>query len=163
MVLKKFPYRFPALYESGGDIPNEADWHKYANGSCCITVLPDEILQCKTSISVTSFIKNNAVSYFANHIHRKLTGVYKNGEFAHGLKGLEQFYTTLLKTNDNSLWLQYFEMTFKGKKIECHRNDPCICGSLLKYKICHLKVFQALQSLGDKIVLTHFKLITNET
>lgn len=47
-----FPFRFPFLFEVGGDIPNEADWHKYPNGRCCITVDPDEILKCKNGISV---------------------------------------------------------------------------------------------------------------
>jgi hypothetical protein len=32
---KSYPYRFPVVYEVGGDIPNEADFHKYGDGRCC--------------------------------------------------------------------------------------------------------------------------------
>ena len=43
-----FPYAFPKLYEVGSEIPCEADWHKYPDGSCCLTVRAKEKLICKT-------------------------------------------------------------------------------------------------------------------
>jgi hypothetical protein len=35
-----YPHRFPRLFEVGGEIPNEPDYHKYTNGSCCLTLNP---------------------------------------------------------------------------------------------------------------------------
>ncbi len=156
---EKFPYRFPKLFETGGDIPNEADFHKYPDGSCCITVLPDEILKCKNGINVSLFIEQYAVSYFANQIHKKQTGEYKNGEYAHGINGIIQFYEVLMKTANKDLWAQYFKNAFRNMKTGCSKNSICFCGSRSKYKFCHLKVFNKLKQIGEKQVLNDFKLI----
>ena len=45
---KDFPYAFPILTEVGGEIPCEADWHKYQDNSCCLTVPAKEKLLCST-------------------------------------------------------------------------------------------------------------------
>ena len=151
-----FPYRFPLLFEVGGAIPNEADWHKYAEGNCCITAKPDEILKCKNGISVPLFIKKHAIPYFANQIYRKSTGKYNNGEYSHIVKGFPDYYESLLKTNDRDLWKQYFKYAFRNLKVECERNDPCFCGSEKKYKQCHLEIFITLQGIGEKQVTNDF-------
>jgi hypothetical protein len=155
----KFPYRFPILFEIGGEIPNEPDWHKYKDASCCITIWPDEILKCKNGISVSLFIEKYAVPYFANYLHKKQTGEYKNGEYAHGVKGINQFYESLMKTANRDLWIQYFKHTFKNLKIGCERNDNCFCGSGDKYKQCHLEVFNSLRLIGEEQILNDFNLI----
>lgn len=155
---KGFPYRFPILFETGGDIPNEADWHKYSDSSCCITVWSDEIANCINGISVSAFIQNFAIPYFANQIHFKQTGKYKNGEYAHGSRGIFQFYEILMKTNDKNLWVAYFKYAFRGERVTCGRNDVCLCGGPDKYKNCHLKVFNTLQQIGEERVLKDFML-----
>ncbi len=155
---EKFPYRFPILYETGGAIPNEANWHKYKNGSCCITVWPDEILKCKSGISVSYFIEKYAIPYFANQIHRMQTDEYKNGEYAHGVNGISQYYENLMKTGDKKLWIQYFKNTFRNLSVSNGRNDICFCGSGQKYKNCHLEVFNTLRQIGEIRILNDFSL-----
>jgi len=152
-----FPFEFPELYEVGGAIPNEADWHKYKKGNCCMTVKADEKLQCRNGISVLGFIDHFAIPYFANHIYRIITGRYKNGEYAHGPKGAAQFYQSLLKTADRDLWMSYVRDAFASAKYK--RNTPCFCGSGKKYKHCHLIVFDKLRAIGKEQVLNDFKLI----
>jgi hypothetical protein len=156
-----FPYRFPILFEIGERIPNDPAWHKYPRDwSCCITVTPAEVLACKNGISILLFIEKHAIPYFANFIHRKLTGKYKNGEYAHNPKaGYSQFYEELLKTGDKDLWAQYFCYAFKNLKTTCGRNDPCFCGSGTKYKNCHEKIFHTLKFLGEEQVFNDFKQI----
>lgn len=154
-----YPYRFPKLFEIGRIIPNLADWHRYSDKSCCITVEPDEILICKYGINITVFIKKYAVSYFANYIHKKVTGKYKNGEYAHGYSGLKQFYTELLKTSDYSLWNKYLQYSFNRLKIPLDRNELCFCKSGTKFKKCHLLIFHQLYQLGEQYILTDFNKI----
>jgi len=156
---ENFPNRFPILFETGGEIPNEADWHKYKDGGCCITVWTDELLKCKNGITVLFFIEKYAIPYFANQIHKKQTGQYKNGEYAHGIKGISQFYEELLKTSNKELWIQYFKNTFRNLKVDFGRNDLCFCGSEKKYKNCHLNIFSTLHQIGEKRVLNDFSLI----
>lgn len=146
----EFPYRFPLLYEVGGDIPNLADWHISADGRCCITVDPDEILKCKDGISVIAFIENYAIPYFANQIYRILNGKYKNGEYSHGSTGVLEFYSGLFKTSDKSKWREYVSFVYSGRKMKIGRNETCFCGSGIKFKNCHDKVFHDINRLGIK-------------
>lgn len=153
-----FPYRFPFLYEVGGDVPKSADWHKYTDDRCCITVEPDEILKCKDGISVIAFIESYAIPYFANQIYRKLNGKYKNGEYSHGEIGLLEFYCVLFQTSDKSKWREYVNFVSSGKTIKARRNERCFCGSSLKYKNCHNKVFYNINRIGIKQIIKDLKM-----
>ena len=152
---KLFPYRFPILHEIGGSIPCEADWHKYNDNSCCITVEPEEILVCKNGITVLSFVRNQVIPYLANQSYRMLQGVYKD-EFPHGIKGLFIFYSDLMKTTDINKWWQYANQAFDGMKTKSERNKLCFCGSGMKYKRCHDKVFDQLRYIGKENILKDF-------
>jgi hypothetical protein len=152
-----FPYKFPELYEVGEDIPNDANWHKYTNSACCITVEADEVLKCKHGITVLQFISQFVIPYFANQIYRKHNGHYKNGEYSHSYMGVFEFYSALFGTNDLNKWLDYFNCAFNGRKLSIGRNDNCFCGSSIKFKNCHLKVFENLKYIGKEQVLKDFK------
>ena len=155
-----FPNRFPAFFEVGGEIPNGADWHKYENDQCCITVLPDEIVKCKSGISISSFIESHAIPYLANQIYRKLKGNYKNGEYAHKVSdAMHQFYSELMKTGNKDHWKEYVDIAFGKRRAKQNRNDPCLCGSGLKYKKCHLKVFDTLRDIGEREVYSFLNLL----
>ena len=149
-----FPFRFPILYEIGNDIPNNPDWHKYSDNSCCITVLPDEIIKCKSGISVNDFIKRYCCSFFANHIYRKKENHYLNDEYSHGSKGLKEFYTTLLRTDSKEQWISFYNHVFGVANVKYNRNDKCFCGSNKKFKICHLKIFDIIRDIGKKYFWT---------
>ena len=154
-----FPYRFPILYEVGGDIPNDIDFHKYSDSSCCITVPADEILKSANKITVNWFIENEVIPYFANQIFRRQTGHYQN-EYEHGRTGVKQFYETLMKTSDFNLWMKYVRHVFLNEKINCSRNETCFCGSGDKYKRCHLQIFNKLKLIGSQHIIFDFKKIT---
>lgn len=154
-ISKEFPFAFPTLFEVGEQIPNEADWHKYADHSCCITVPAEEILLCKNGISVDWFIKSQAIPFLANYLHRKTIGFYKNGDFAHGHKGNYQYYEKLFNTDDQKKWIEYYQFAFGLKRHSFERNQKCICDSGKKFKNCHAKVFQKLKLIGKENVLKH--------
>jgi hypothetical protein len=158
-----FPSRFPILFEVGGDIPSEADWHKYSNNSCCITVEPNEILICKNGITILSFIEKYVVPYFANQIYKKRFGEYKNGEYSHGIEGLRQFYSDLFKTTTAKKWTEYFEIVFNNAPNRISRNDKCFCGSDVKFKKCHDLVFHQMRLLGKEQINKDLIKILNET
>lgn len=152
-LAKDFPYRFPYLLEIGGLIPNEADWHKYSNSGCCITVDAKEKLVCRNGLHLIEFIETHAIGFFANFIFRKENGHYKNGDYGHGIIGLDQFYTEILKTPNRKLWWRYFENVFKNLSYNNNRNDPCFCDSGKKFKHCHKIVFNDLREIGEDQVL----------
>lgn len=152
----QFPYRFPKLFEVGGDIPCEADWHKYSDNSCCLTVPANEILMCKNRITILRFIKDNAIPYFANQLYRKKVGKYFN-EYSHGFQGIYEFYIDLFHTKDHSIWIKC--LNYAMGKSTFKRYNLCYCGSNVKYKKCHLKVENNLREIGWEQILNDFKLI----
>lgn len=154
---EKFPYRFPKLYEVGGDIPNSPDWHKYNDNSCCLTVEQEEIILCHHGITILKFIETIVIPYFANQLYRKREGKYLN-EYPHGLAGVKVFYTELFRSTDFSAWYKCCESAFVKRKIG--RNDKCYCSSGQKFKNCHLPIEERLQILGKVKVLTEINIIT---
>lgn len=153
-----FPKRFPILYEIGGYIPREADWHKYSDDSCCITADPVEILACKSGISLYSFIKDHVIPYLANQYFRKNFGHYKN-EYAHGINGIFQAYCDIMKTPDITSWKRYIACAFGSTSINISRNAPCFCGSGKKYKHCHMQVFQDIRDIGKETIVQHMRMM----
>ena len=138
-----FPYRFPKLFEVGGDIPCEADWHINSDNSCCITAYLNEFFKCKNGISVLQFVKKEVIPYFANQWYRQLTGKYKN-EYSHGEKGqLECLY----------------DYAFGEKKIHIGRNENCFCGSNKKYKKCCLTLISEIQQVGKEKMMKYLNSI----
>lgn len=151
---KDFPYTFPVLYEVGGEIPCEADWHKYQDNSCCLTIPAKEKLLCKNGITLIWFVKNVAIPYFANQLYRRETGKYLQ-EYSHGSKGIWEFYTELFHSRDYEIWEHCLENTFGGKKFE--RNGQCYCNSGKKYKKCHLLIEDDVRKIGEEQIIKDFK------
>lgn len=149
-----FPYAFPILYEVGGEIPCEADWHKYSDGSCCLTVRAKEKLMCKNGINLVWFVQNIAVPYFANQLYKKQTGKYLQ-EYSHGGEGIWEFYAELFHSRDYKVWRRCLENSFGNSKFE--RNGECYCNSGKKYKKCHLPIENEIRSIGKTQIENDFK------
>lgn len=149
-----FPYRFPKLFEVGRYIPDGADWHKYADGSCCITAEPIEIIECANGISVIEFIDKYAIPYFAHQVYRKEFGEYQK-EYAHGAKGLRQAYCDIMGTDNVLCWWEYARISFGYRSLRLKRKDNCPCGSGRKYKHCHMKIFENLKKIGEEKFKEH--------
>ncbi len=151
-----YPYRFPKLYEVGGDIPIGCDWHKYSDNSLCLDVEADEIIKCHRGLPVIDFLKEVAIPHLANQRYRSITGQYVD-EYRHGGQGIREYYGNLFKTADEKLWIMWTEQAFSRKSVR--RNDLCHCGSGLKYKHCHEAIDAKLQLIGTDRVWNDFKTI----
>jgi len=154
---EEFPYRFPKIFEVGGDIPCDIDWHKFSDNSCCITVVQDEILKCHYGITLLNFIEKEAIPYFANQLYRIKTGHYLD-EYPHGKDGVRLFYIELFKSSNPEFWYFCFDRAYRSS--QTGRNDKCYCNSGIKYKKCHLLIEEKLQIIGKQKVLNDLKLIT---
>lgn len=149
-----FPHAVPILYEVGGEIPCEADWHKYSDGSCCLTVHAKERLICKNGITLVWFVENMAIPYFANQLYKKQTGKYLQ-EYSHGDKGIREFYEDLFHSRDHNVWLRCLENSFGRSNND--RNGKCYCNSGKKYKKCHLPIENDVRSIGLEQIKFDFK------
>lgn len=151
---KDFPFAFPVIYEVGGEIPCEADWHKYPDNSCCLTVPAKEKLICRNGITLVWFVQNIAIPYFANQIYKKQEGKYLQ-EYSHGTKGIREFYAELFQSSDYKVWRHCLENSFGSTKFE--RNGSCYCNSGKKYKKCHLPIENEVRSIGKEQIVVDFK------
>lgn len=149
-----FPHRFPTLYETGDKIPKIADWHIYEDTlACCVKVRPAEIMRCVNGITVSEYIEEEALPYLFNQTHRRLEGFYVNGEYAHGLKGIYEFYSQELKTRDDiPRTVQMMRWIAMNEKPV--RTAQCFCGSEKKFRNCHRDAYERLKLVGDKALLS---------
>lgn len=142
-----FPYRFPYLYETGGRIPINIEWHRYEpSGICCVKIPAEEILICKEGLSLKDYIQKEVKPYFFNQTFRRLNGYFLN-ERRHGVLGIIDFYSEILKTKNIYIILKL--LYFIRKNEEPERVALCFCGSGLKYRKCHREAFRLLVQVGQ--------------
>lgn len=155
-----FPNRFPDLYETGGKIPKIADWHIYEDTlSCCVKILPEEILRCLKGISVEEYITGEVLPYLFNQTHRRVEGYYVNGEYGHGGLGFYEYYSHELKTGDlEQIALLLHAIATRPKP---DRTSICFCGSGVKYRYCHRAIYEKFSPLGKDMLIEHATLFYN--
>lgn len=152
----EFPFRFPFLYETGGRIPRNIDWHVFEQtGHCCIKVIPEEILICSKGIILLEFLKGQVIPYLFNQTFRRLNGFFLN-ERSHGVKGCVEFYFDQLRVNN--IYDMVFLLQFIQKGIEPSKVRKCFCGSGKKYSKCHRTAFRNLVRIGSQELQKHINI-----
>lgn len=152
-----YPYFFPYVFETGGRIPVNVEWHVYeSDGHLCICTTTDEYIKTANGLNLTTFIKDELIPYLFNQTYRRLTGFFLN-EMAHGEQGELATLKLLLNTKEtaNIHWL--ILRTLNGAHIE--RTSMCFCGSKLKYRYCHRSAVDKLKSLGEYKLRTLINLV----
>jgi len=72
VAVPEYPLRFPLVYEAGGRIPKNIDWHVFPNeGRCCLATIPEEILTYKKGINLSGFIEK--VPMFVNVLKKSIS------------------------------------------------------------------------------------------
>ncbi|MBP7533231.1 MAG: SEC-C domain-containing protein [Chitinophagales bacterium] len=151
----EFPNRFPQLFEVGGKIPKNLDWHIYNDGSCCVTVFPNELLVCKQGITILGYVEDFVIPYLANQTYKKLTGDFANGEYSHGFWGVLEFYQDLLQTKDFRLLIDRLNWILNNSKPD--RTNTCFCGSNKKFRHCHSNAYKKINIIGRDLVYADFE------
>lgn len=158
---ENYPHEFPKLYETSGKIPKIGDWHINEDTlTCCVKVHPEEILRCKNGITLIEYIREEVLPYLFNQTHRRVEGYYVNGEYAHGVAGIYQFYAETLRTGYN-IKLTLEIMNFIATHERPSRTSFCFCGKKIKFRHCHRDAFDKLKSIGDIQLKKHSYQIAN--
>ncbi|WP_316832948.1 SEC-C domain-containing protein [Pedobacter aquatilis] len=140
-----FPKSFPKVFETGGRIPKNYDWHIYETGGhCCLKTLPEELISCRKGISLSRFIQEEVLPFFFSQTFRRLNGYFLQ-ERAHSTLGWLEFFREVFRTGDDKL-------IFKGLSILAHgikpsRSADCFCGSGQKFRKCHRDSLEQLSLL----------------
>jgi hypothetical protein len=103
-----------------------------------------------TGMRLYDFIEFFFPRYFS-WILLKQHGIEENlDEWAHGEKGIIQFYEELLKSTDKCFIKNFLIKYVNGKNNI--RNKECYCGSKLKIKKCHFKEINFLNYTPRNII-----------
>jgi len=130
-----YPKEFPLLQDQSKAFPREIDWHiSPRDGDCCVCGVIELEEKAKSGISILQFIDEYVLPFYANQLHKKHFGYYKNGEYAHNAEGVWEALEEEFNTKDRVKIRRFF----KEMRTKRGRNDVCFCGSGKKYKKCHL-------------------------
>ena len=131
-----YPSGTPQLFETGGKIKWDKDWHINSNGSCCLGPRGKEVKLFTAGGELFEWIDACVLPFLANDKHKKETGHYANKEYSHGAKGILEYYQDEWDASDEKSILEKLQV-IAGQKMG--RNQKCFCGSMKKYKHCHEK------------------------
>jgi hypothetical protein len=139
-----FPYCYPLVTETGGDIERIEDRHVYTNSShLCLGVQADEIILCRFGQGLTWFLDKIltprlAEEYLVMHDENYVK------EYSHGWEGPWEYYQKRFGTNDRKLIVDLFEITLSNNLP--NGLELCPCGSKRKFSKCHRKFIYSIQS-----------------
>jgi hypothetical protein len=154
-----YPEVFPFVFETGGKIPVNVDWHVYeSDGHLCLCTTTDEYIKAAGGLALPEFIKAELLPYLFNQVHRRLTGFFLQ-EMAHGEAGELATLKMLLKTPllGNVRWILL--KIINGFQQE--RTSVCFCDSKLKYRYCHRGAVDQLKGIRVERLMGLVKMVEN--
>lgn len=155
---ENFPNAYPLAYETGGRfLKTNPDLHVNADGTLCLNVEQDEILETRNGITTIDFIQNVLIPNLAWRVC-KLEGLTTDlKEHRHGVAGIVDSYKEKLGTDNIKLLLVLIGKAALNQLPD--RNEPCLCGSRKKYKQCHYQAIESIRLINRDILTKHFKAI----
>jgi hypothetical protein len=149
--IDEFPYRFPTVYELDGKIPRDIEYNRHIytdTKSLCFGVLPEQLIVCRNTMPTVKFIDEILVPHLARETLRNNGEPYPDGGRSHGIKGTWEFFEEKLNISEPTIILEILEKI--ASRSLPSRNDPCICGSIKKYKNCHINGISYLSSIEPR-------------
>lgn len=136
LIPSKYPNILPSIYETGGEIPIEPDWHINFDGSCCVGPNTKIYRKLDFKITLKRWLDIVVLPFLFDQVYKLEKGEYIGKEHAHGNKGLIEDYKEWWRLESQEDVVNKLKLITKKNKYP--RNEPCFCGSKLKYKKCHL-------------------------
>lgn len=127
-----YPHSPPNVQETGGRIP--ADFHQNPDRTLCLGI-PIEVRQrFKKEPTLLAFVEKLLIPYLYSYSYFEKYGKLPFGEFAHGGKGIREYYQELFKTDDIYIVLELLKIMANGS-YRGHHLCPCNSGKILRK--CH--------------------------
>jgi len=145
-LARNHPAGLPVVRETGGRIPRHIDRHILAaDGTACV-MLPDERWKLwPVGSPLMKYLTGALHSFFLAQTMVEEGQDWPFGQWAHGARGIFQFYRELLKTSDLRVMTAYLDY-LAAKKVKGHW--PCPCRNGKKLRDCH---FDQITELREKI------------
>lgn len=153
-----YPKLYPLVYEVGGKIPRNIDWHIYPDGHFCIGTPVEERLECSKGINLSTFISDKVISFLFSQTYRKKNGYFFR-ERSHGPKGILEFYKEYFNMPGYLEVMIALNIISSGK--EPKNNSKCLCNSDRKYHKCHQRSIRLLAKITKHQVTIDLKNLNN--
>lgn len=136
-----YPDDLPIIREVGGRIPRTLARHVNDDGSACLMV-PEEWLVQSADTSFAAFMNGPVKNYFVGQSLVELGQPWPHGERSHGYAGVLEAFSVILGVDDRAGMLRYLAYLQKPN-IKGHWACPCGAGEILRR--CHLEHTRSLQ------------------
>lgn len=148
---KEFPNCFPKVIETSNKIPRIADRHVNCDNTLCMAVHPEELAICKNGISFKFFLDKVLVPHLARETYQEQAGNYPDGEFGHGFEGVWEYYEDILNQKNRILIINELEQIVYSNWP--NRKSACPCGSGIKFKKCHHRIWSKVIRPGREYLI----------
>lgn len=134
-----YPYAIPKVYETTGTVP-EGFVHRYADGSLCVGVPGQILIESPEGIDLVRFIEGPVAACLYSAFYQEKYGCMPFGERSHGATGILEYYDGLFSTTPEKT-IVLMQLVAKGR----YRGHlPCPCGSDRKLRDCHGNLIKKL-------------------
>jgi len=133
---EKYPYVLPILIETSKKIEQNVDWHN-SFGVCCLSTEAIMYRELGVPVSLLKWLDRFVYDFFANHVIKKREKEYAKGEFSHGTQGILEGYYEIFNVSEPKVVSKKIKSLLDTTNLG--RNDPCFCGSNIKFKKCFLQ------------------------
>ena len=135
--------QLPVVREIGGRIPWTKNRHVNDDGSACVCLPDDYLLNNPGPFDVMTFLKGPILSFFAAQALVERGEPWPFGEWGHGDEGRVDWLKGFLASLSPTQWRAYLSLlaipALKG-------HHPCPCGSGLRLRACHRLFVERLRS-----------------
>lgn len=169
LVPNEYPEQIPVIIEAGKRIEKIAKKRNISNirdlhcndpisKIVCLCAKPEEKIKFPEGSSFVQFMNNLVVPFFYSISFFENYGYWPWGDYSHGNEGNIEWYLDNRFPIKKERVIEIVEILKKDKKwnvykmllkadgfIRSHTN--CSCGSILKFRNCHPKALNGLQSL----------------
>lgn len=139
--------RFPKVVELSRKITFTDSRHINWDGTFCLAVEAEEILECRSGLTFEQFIWEVLLPFLANQVRleKGYSKSFHGHEYEHGLEGILQFYKLNLKdVNERQIPFILNYLIQKGVS----KNRKCPCESGRNIKNCHSDQLNYLMRIG---------------
>lgn len=137
-----FPATVPAVFETGGRIPNT--YHKLGDGSLCLAAPTELRLRTGPATTISTFVEAFVIPYLFGYSYREKHGVSPYGELEHGRDGLRQHFASLFGIPDRAVAQELVRLASLKKRPA--NKAPCPCGSGRRLGQCHHTIVNELRT-----------------
>ncbi len=146
-----YPHWLPTVWETAERIPRTMDRHVYPKtGALCLGVSEELWLAMNGDFSLERVLDIPVRNYLIGNSLVEQGEEWPTGDRGHGVKGIIEFYRTLLGIKDELVLLRFLR-SFIFKKHKGHW--PCPCGSGRVLRKCHMDGVRQLARVPQGLVL----------